>query len=270
MKNALLRCIVFWILFDALLYILGRVLSLLPLEWPRLGFALLGIADALLLIWLFLKNEKRSFKSIELYWNRYTVPKFLYGLLIGTLIMTVMIAVLIGFTDVQLQRSTNTIQPLTWLMYLIVIIPLAWMEELAFRSYTFIKLNSTYGLWWAQLTSAVAFALYHVVYGWSWQVAFLGPFVWAFVFGLAAIVSRGIALPTGIHAALNFLQLLTGMKADKLSVWTLELKPNHSANAQAKLDATGVVLQILVLVTAVLCTWWFLYKKKTSTKKLLA
>lgn len=181
--------------------------------------------------------------------------------------MTIMISILIGFTDLQLQRSTNNVQPLTWLMYLIVIIPLAWMGELAFRSYTLLKLNTAYGLWWAQLISAVAFALYHVVYGWSWQVSFLGPFVWAFVFGFAAVASRGIALPTGIHAALNFLQLITGMKVDKVSLWTLELKQNHSANAQAKLDATGVILQILILIAAVLCTWWFLRKKNTEKEK---
>lgn len=270
MKNAFILCTVFWILFDALLFVLGRISSVLPFEWPRLGFALLGTAEALLLIWLFLKNEKRTFKNIELYWNRNTLPKFLCGLLIGTIIMTVMIAILVGFTDLELLRSKNTVQPLTWLMYLIVIFPLAWMEELAFRSYTLIKLNTAYGLWWAQLISAVAFALYHVVYGWSWQVAFLGPFVWAFVFGLAAVVSRGIALPTGIHAALNFLQMLTGMKADKTSVWTLELKPNHPTNAQAKLDATGVILQVLVLIIAICCTWWFLRKEKTKTEKALA
>ena len=269
MKNALIRSLAFWILFDTLLYALGKVAAMIPLEWLRLCYAILGVLDALLLIWIFLRNEKKSFKNIGLSWDKYTLLKFLLGLFIGTVIMTLFIFVLTGFTSLQLKKNSNTIEPLSWIMYLLVIIPLAWMEELVFRSYSFLKLNTAYGLWWAQFISAIAFALYHVASGWSWQVAFLGPFVWAFVFGLAAMASRGIALPTGIHTALNFLQIITGMKADKLSLWTWELKQNNSGNAQAKADMVGILIQIFILITAVLCTWLFL-KRKSRGKKTFA
>jgi membrane protease YdiL (CAAX protease family) len=239
---------------------------MIPSDWSRFSYAILGVLEVLLLIWIFLRSEKKSFKNIGLSWERTTLQKFLVGLLIGTVIMAIVLLVLIGLTSFQLKRSSNAIQPLTWMMYLLVIIPLALMEELAFRSYAFLKLNTAYGLWWAQFIAAVAFALYHVVSGWSWQASFLGPFVWAFVFGLAAIASRGIALPTGIHTALNFLQIITGTKADKLSLWVWELKQNNSGNAQAQADIAGILIHIFILITAVLYTWLFLKRKLRREK----
>jgi uncharacterized protein len=269
MNNALTRSLVFWILFCALLYPLGKLAALIPLDWTRFSYAILATCSVLLLIWIFLRVEKKSFKNIGLSWERKTLPKFLAGLFIGTVIMVIAVLVLTGFTDLHFKRSSNVIQPMTWVMYLLVIIPLALMEELAFRSYAFLKLNTAYGLWWAQFIGAVVFALYHVLSGWSWQVSFLGPFAWAFVFGLAAIASRGIALPTGIHTVLNFLQMLTGIKPDNLSLWILDLPQNHSASAQAKVDMVGILFQISVLITAVLCTWLFL-KRKPKVEKILS
>lgn len=256
MNNTLLRSLLFWILFIALLFVSGNISNMIPFEMPRLIYGILGVASAWLLIWIFLRTENKSFASIGLSWKKDALPKFFLGLLIGSFIMAVLIFALTFFTGVRLNRSANEIQPLTLLLYLLVIIPLAWMEELAFRSYTFLKLNTAYGIWWAQLVSAIAFAFYHMAYGWSWQAAFLGTFVWAFVFGLAALASGGIALPTGIHAALNFLQALCGLKKDKLSLWEFNL--NYSSDAQVKLDTVGVLLQIFIFIAAVLCTHLFL------------
>ena len=122
MKNALIRSLAFWILFDTLLYALGKVAAMIPLEWLRLCYAILGVLDALLLIWIFLRNEKKSFKNIGLSWDKYTLLKFLLGLFIGTVIMTLFIFVLTGFTSLQLKKNSNTIEPLSWIMYLLVII----------------------------------------------------------------------------------------------------------------------------------------------------
>jgi len=259
-KNALVRSILFWILFIALLFVAGNLSNMVSFEMPKLIYGLLGVAAAFFLIWIFLRTEKRSFTSVELSWRKNTLPKFFLGLLIGTVIMILIVLALSGFTDVHLSRNKNEIQPFTWLLYLLVYIPLAWMEELAFRSYTLLKLNTAYRLWWAQLISAIAFAFYHMAYGWSWHDAFLGTFVWAFVFGYAAIASNGIALPTGIHVALNFLQALLGFKPDKLSLLEFNLK--NTGHAQSNLDRVGIFIQIFVLITALLCTALFIKRKQ--------
>ena len=68
-----------------------------------------------------------------------------------------------------------------------------------------------FGLRIAQVMTSLAFVGYHIIQGWDVQTAFLGPGIWAFVFGLGAVWSKGIALPTGIHVALNLNQLVFGM-----------------------------------------------------------
>lgn len=261
MNNALIRSLLFWILFDVLLFGLGTLSALAPPFWSRLLQALSAILAAFFLIWIFLKNEKRTYRNIELVWNKGTILRFLMGVLIGTALLALILFLLISLTDIQFKRSLNPIALQTWLRHLIIIIPFAFMEELVFRSYAFLKLNKAYGLLRAQIITAIVFALYHVVGGWSWQVSFLGPFVWAFVFGLAA------ALPTGIHVALNFLQILTGMKKDKASLWILDLKKGHVINAEAFANKVGIFLQVFILIVALLTTW--LYVRRTRQENFL-
>lgn len=265
MKIVLVRSLLFWMLFLCLLPAIGKLLAFVPGGPSKLLYALLCILAVFFLTWLFLKNQKTLFKDVGLVWERSSLPKFFMGVLIGTAFIAIVLLVLVSLTELELRRSSNTIPMQIWFSSLMVIIPLAFLEELVFRSYAFLELNKAYGLLWAQFIAAIVFALYHVVGGWRWEVAFLGPFVWAWVFGLAAIWSRGIALPTGIHAALNFLQMVTGMKKGKGSLWVLDLKGNHTIAAEAMANRVGLCMQIFILIAAVVATWLFL--KRTDRKR---
>jgi membrane protease YdiL (CAAX protease family) len=211
---------------------------------------------------LYLLRYCLELSDIGLVWDRYTLVKFLLGILAGAAIFAVILFVLLNCTGLELKRSTNAVTLHTWLAALLLIIPFALMEELAFRSYTLLKLETTYGLMWAQIITAIAFALYHIVSGWDWQIALLGPGSWAFVFALAAIWSRGIAVPTGLHAALNFLQVLVGMKAGKASLWTLQLKPD-TADASAMANRVGIGIQITILIIGLIVTYLVARRKNT-------
>ncbi|MBO9202113.1 MULTISPECIES: CPBP family intramembrane glutamic endopeptidase [Niastella] len=264
MKNAFLKCLLFWILFVAIIHGFGSLTALAPPSWStcvRLLHALLVTLATFYLIRIFLKSEKRTYKDIELVWNRNTPVKFLLGVLIGTAIFALVLLVLINFTGLQLTRNANGVNWQVWFTSLLIIIPFAFIEELAFRSYTLLKLDKAYGLFWAQIGVAISFALYHIAGGWNWQVAFYGPGAWAFVFGLAAILSRGIAVPTGIHVALNFLQVVAGMKPGNASLWTLHLKQNTAA-ASTTANQVGVGIQITILVAGILVTYFVVQKKK--------
>ncbi|SEM63928.1 CAAX protease self-immunity [Chitinophaga rupis] len=262
MYKILIRSLLFWALFVALFYGVGHLAAMVPGQWSRLVLAFLGVMAGFFLMWTFLKIEKKTFKGVGLVLESSTLPKFLLGILIGAVFIALALFALTCFTDLELKRSSNAIQLQTWLWSLMVIIPLAFLEELMFRSYAFLQLNKAYGLLWAQFIAAIAFALYHVAGGWSWQVAFLGPGVWAFVFGLAAVWSKGIALPTGIHTALNFLQLLTGMKKDKASLWLLDLKTDHAINAQAQVSKIGIFIQVFILIAALFATWLYIRRSR--------
>ncbi len=236
------------------------------LVWARIGQAILVFLCSIYLIRILLKSEKRTFTDIGLEWDKGTLYRFLLGILVGTAIFTVVLLVLVTLTGFELKRSANDVNWQAWLASLLVIIPFAYLEELAFRSYTLLKLDKAYGLFWAQFLTAISFALCHVAGGWSWQMAFLGPGAWAFVFGLAAIMSRGIALPTGIHAALNFLQVLVGMKPGKASFWRLESKPNIP-DASMLANSVGIGIQISIVMVGIIATFLFIQWKKMSLNK---
>jgi hypothetical protein len=102
--------------------------------------------------------------------------------------------------------------------------------------------------------TAVAFTVCHIGYGWSVGAAFTGPFVWAFVFGVGAALSRGVAAPTGIHVALNVGQLLVGMKGD-VGVWKLSFVLGATAGEKEVAEMIGWGLQGTVLVLGLLTTW---------------
>lgn len=260
--NAITRAVLFWILFILLLFVLSSLLnSFFPAKWERYVYGIFGTIAAFTATWVFLKIEKRSFTDIGLVWELGTAFRFFKGIFTGAVIFMLIIIVLLVFTELQIERNTKTFDPWSAFWYL-AIIPLALMEEVAFRSYPLLKLNTAFGLRITQIIVAVGFALYHVVGGWSVAGAFLGPGIWAFVFGLAAVWSGGIAVPTGIHVALNVLQSLTGLKAGSFeSIWIMKHKEGLSDDLIAKTDTVGLITQLIVLVFAVMLTEYFILKK---------
>lgn len=255
---AILKSIGFWIAFLALLYLAGTLISpVFPSSWERFVYGIGGTLAALGLTWLFIRFEQLSFSDYGLTWQSATITRFIKGFLIGTGIFVIIIFLMICFGGLSIHLSGNW-NPVSSFWYL-SIIPLALMEELAFRGYPFIKLNKAFGLPLTQLIVALAFAIYHIVTGWDITVALLGPGIWAFVFGLGAAWSKGIALPTGIHVALNLSQQVVGMKDGKAgSVWILS--ENQSA-ALIPADTVGIICQVLAGVVAIILTIWYTRKK---------
>jgi membrane protease YdiL (CAAX protease family) len=89
---------------------------------------------------------------------------------------------------------------------------LALREKFAFRGYPLRRLESAWGTWVALLLIAVVFTLEHTAGGWSWSRSLLGPPAGALLFGMAALSTRGIVVPLGIHTAFNFGQWFMGQK----------------------------------------------------------
>jgi membrane protease YdiL (CAAX protease family) len=122
------------------------------------------------------------------------------------------------------------------------------MEEVAFRSYPLIRLNKVFGLRVTLLIIALAFALYHILMGWTIYVAFGGPFVWSFVFGLAAIWSGGIAMPAGIHIAINILQNIIGLHGSMGLLWRISFPENYPVRTQL----IGWIVQFCVFAASII------------------
>ncbi|HEY4061303.1 MAG TPA: type II CAAX endopeptidase family protein [Puia sp.] len=258
MARSILRCVLYWVVFIGLL-MGGGVLSSIFFRgsFTRLVYGVLGTVSAFLVTWIFLRTEKRSFRDIGLVWERGSLLRLLKGLVIGAVIFGILLFLLLQFGGLRLVKNAHAPGWQDMIGYL-ALLPLAFMEEVAFRSYPFLKLRTMMGLRASQLVVAVAFALYHVTNGWSLYVAFTGPLVWSLVFGLAAAWSRGIAVPTGIHVTVNVLQLLVGVAAGSGSVWRLDLTKESAADISFGVRHAGLAPQLVLLAGAILATEYFI------------
>jgi len=94
------------------------------------------------------------------------------------------------------------------------------MEEIIFRSYPLIILKNKTGAMTALMITSILFGLYHVVFGWGIQ-GFFSTSIWGLAFGLLAIYSNGISMPTGFHAAGNLVQSAMGMTGASYGIWNV-------------------------------------------------
>lgn len=264
--TALWKPILFMLVFTGLLFLCGNARSLFPPAYSLLVYGILGSLAGLVTARIFQQKKHPSFASMGLGWEKKTVIRFVLGTLTGLVIFAIILFVLLQFSELTIRYHPQS-SATDYLFLYLPILPLALMEEIGFRSYPQQKLYQAYGPWISQLVIAVAFGLYHILNGWSLLSSFAGPFVWAFVFGLAAIWSRGIAVPTGIHFALNVLQSITGMKGSKGAVWILDYPPGTNPVLLERTDKIGLILQILVLILALLATYWYTRRNRERSLK---
>ena len=78
------------------------------------------------------------------------------------------------------------------------------VEELVFRGYSFERMISAIGLWPAQILTALIFAVYHVLHGWSWNAALVGTTLGSILFGLVFVRWHSVPAALGVHAAGNW------------------------------------------------------------------
>lgn len=259
----LLKSLLFILVFIGLLMICGKIryMILLPSTYSSLLYGILGCMAGVVVVWGFLKAEKRSFSSISLVWEKKTCLRFIFGIAIGILLFSTMLLGLLCFSALTIRFNSEPLS-LSFLLVYLPILPLALMEEIGFRSYPQIQLNKSFGIWTSQIVIAILFGAYHMLNGWSVYSSFTGPFVWAFVFGLAALWSRGIAVPTGIHFALNVLQNIAGMKGTIGAIWVLDFPEGTTKVSIEKTDTIGLLLQLAVLIGALSATAIFTKKIK--------
>jgi hypothetical protein len=120
-------------------------------------------------------------------------------------------------------------------------------------------------LWATQVIVAIAFAGYHIVQGWDWQMAVWGPAVWSLTFGLAAVWSNGIAVPTGIHVALNVIQELLAMKkGDQNSFWEFAFQAEATPEMINQASTVGLVTQVLVFISSIVMTVFYIRNQKRN------
>ena len=251
----------YWILFLGLLIpVTSQSGAIFSNSCSRIYFGIFGTGMALFVTWIFIKSEKKTFAEYNLVWEKNTPLKFFQGLAIGIASYALITLILVVFAGLKIQKNPEAINPWIWFWYL-AILPASLMEEIAFRSYPFLKLNKAFGLRLTQLIVLIAFALEHIALGWSILGAFLGPGIWALIFGIAAVRSKGIAVPTGIHVGLNLVQsMIGGSRGGVESVWVTSQNESPSNNT------VNLITRILVLLAGILLTEFYIRKSKKENE----
>ena len=189
-----------------------------------------------------------------------TLKKFFLGVLIGIGIMGILAMSTIYFSDFKIVANKNS-GILNFLFLTLPLVPLAFMEEVGFRAYPLSLLKDKAGFRNSIIITSILFAFYHIANGWTIQNSFLGAGVWGIIFGLAAIYSNGISMPTGLHYAVNLTTSAFGISDDSFNIWVLKQKNGLTLENYQGSQMTTLIPQIILLVFGVICMQWFLSKK---------
>lgn len=214
------------------------------LVWGAVAsFALLALTRAVL------SREQRSLREVGLAPDARTIGRLLGGAAIGLVVYGATM-VLISLTLGPIQLSApHWPTAATWVVNLVSYLALSSMEELGFRGYALHTLARAIGVWPAQLGIALAFGASHLLFGWAWPTIMLGVIPSALLFGVVALRSGGLAMPIGLHAALNLAQWMVGEK-DTAGIWTLAVEPTYTARltTYAPFVGMGVTLLAAILI----------------------
>jgi uncharacterized protein len=200
---------------------------------------------------LFTRWEGLSLRDVGLVPGRRSTFRLGVGFLIGLILASLQPVLVLFFGHVKLVLSPKITFDAVLAnsgLYLLV----ACREELAFRAYPLRSLNYVIGAWRAQLIVAVIFSLEHVAGGMTWAAAFLGSGVGAILFGIAALRSKGLALPVGLHAAWNTGQWALGFKQVP-GIWHAVVDKGY----ETSVERTGFISYLLVMGLAILAFYLF-------------
>ncbi len=248
---ALIKSMLFSVVFTVLFVVFSFAGKLIPTGYDRLSHGITGTIAALLTTVVFLRFEKKRFYEIGLSIERNTVLRFFGGMVIGVILMGMLAAGVLFFSKAVISIN-STSDVLHFFLVTIPLLPLAFMEELGFRAYPLEILRDKTGIRTAVVLTSILFALYHLANGWTFAASFYGPAVWGLIFGLSAVHSRGIAMPTGMHYAVNLTTAAFGEPGNSDSIWTIE----HSMSSVADQNGTDwqtILPSALLFVFAIAC-----------------
>ncbi len=220
---------------------------------------LIGTFAAFLTTALFLNWDKMKFRDIGLKFERKTAVRFFTGVLAGLIIMAILATGVLYFTNAEIISNPET-NLWRFLLMTSPLILLAFMEELGFRAYPLEILKDRTGIRSAIIMTSILFSLYHMANGWSVASSFLGPFIWGLVFGLSAVYSKGIAMPTGIHYAANLTTAAFGDVDNTTSIWVVQ-QPSGAEVKTAIIDWTIILPALALLIFAIALMEFYLRKK---------
>jgi len=244
--KTLVRVLLFLLGCAVILMIVSPHAPRLGLQWSQAAVGLEASLATLALTMFFVRLDGIRLAEIGVSPRRASIGRLLLGFAMGLLLVAAQSGLLALVEPVRWVRSDVTgYAPIV--SALAAYLVLACREELAFRGYPLRRLDRSFGLWTAQIIVA---SLEHRAGGYSWTNALFGAFVGSLLFGMAALATRGLALPIGLHAAWNFGQWMIGEK-ETPGLW----KPVLAGEPTARADHAALIAYIVVFAAATLAFW---------------
>lgn len=234
----------------------GALTNELPKPWSNI---LHGIITSLATFGItvpFARWEKLTLVEIGIVPNLRTIKKFAFGFGIGLVIAITYVLLVIFFTNSKLV-AVQSISLSSFLYPISFCFIFALREELAFRCFPLRSLTNSMGFWKAQIVIALIFAVEHWVGGYTFINAFLGSSIGAILFGIAALKTKGIALPVGLHMALNFGQWCFGFNFQGI-IWQRVIEEESGVWNEP------IIWIIYLLVMGLAILGFYLYGRKKS------
>jgi hypothetical protein len=204
------RALLFFILCIAVLMVSGSISKPLPFVTATCVVGAVSSALTFLLTWTFTRWDGGPLTEVGAAITSHSPLRFFTGFVIGMAVLATQVAFLL--VDGHVRWVVGPRLPFgTVVIAFCGFVLLALREELAFRGYPFFRLNSVWGMLPAFLCMILIFGLEHFAAGWTLGRA-LGTIGGAVLFGVAALATRGLAVPIGLHAAFNFGQWALGLK----------------------------------------------------------
>jgi hypothetical protein len=246
---AVCRVLLFVVCCAVILAAVSPVGSKLAGKWPEVVTGALASLGAFGLSVLFARWEGLRLADIGAAVDARSALRLALGFTLGISFIALWAALSAATSPVHWVRVREgglPAVPLALAAYLL----LACREELAFRGYPLRLLNGLFGLWFAQLFVAVVFAAEHRLGGLPGMRPLIGAAAGSLLFGMAALTTRGLAVPIGVHAAWNFGQWALGLRGGP-SLW----KPVVRDGLQPSVDLAGSIIYLALFGAATVAFW---------------
>jgi membrane protease YdiL (CAAX protease family) len=184
----------------------------------------------LVLVYVFTRWQKLRLSDVGVVPGSASIPRFFTGYAIGIMLAVGQALIVLASGHFQLVLQSN-LSVATVVLPLMLYLLVACREELAFRSFGLHALRISYSPTFALVFITVIFIAEHVLSGMTWTMSIVGSGLGGVLFGVAALKTRGLALPLGLHSAWNFGQWMMGFKGEA-GIWQAVVQPGFEKRAE--------------------------------------
>jgi membrane protease YdiL (CAAX protease family) len=209
---------------------------------------------------VFIRWQKLQLNEVGFVLNKRSFSRVLIGFMLGLLLPGLQAALVLLTGHVKLVVSTR-VTLTTIFSTLLLYVMLSCREEFAYRAYSQHSLKYRSGPWIALLMGALLFGIEHVLGGASWLYGLAGAGVGSLLYGMAALTTRELAFPIGIHAAWNVGQWALGFK-DNSGIFSAVIDKEYKDHV----DKIGFISYLAVMGLGIAAIYF--YQKRSERAKM--